>query len=125
MKSGNLNLLEPSGPHQVCFGTDCFTFTSIINFCVISTLIFYEDRKTKSYFTVPNYIENKSAQYLIKLEVCAKIWQSVRNNDSRSAKYGKLTVHTFTVFQMHHISQAKMHHDFRKYVFIKKSYIGS
>ena len=29
----------------------------------------------------------------------------MRNNDSRSAKYGKLTAHTITVFQMHLISQ--------------------
>ena len=30
MKSGNLNLLEPSGPLQACNGTDLpFTFTSL------------------------------------------------------------------------------------------------
>jgi len=32
MKSGNLNFLEPSGPLQVCNGTDLPLYSTLINF---------------------------------------------------------------------------------------------
>ena len=56
-----------SGYHSTKPAWKSLACTSHINFHVISTLIFYGNRETKSYFTVPNYFQNKSAQHLIKL----------------------------------------------------------
>jgi hypothetical protein len=67
LKSGSLNLLEPSGPVQACNG-DCFTF--LPTYTVIYTILMYDSVHSPKHFNIHDDIRIGSITAFRQLVLC-------------------------------------------------------